>query len=163
MTGSVSQDPDSTYPSADDGAGVVELPITLSGAAFVRWELVIPGAPDIDLYLLDAVGNIVAASTSGGTDELIDLVAPADGDYTLVVHGWAVPSASLAFSIDNWIVPAASGGSLAVGSAPASAVSGTTGTVVVNWAGLAPGRYIGAVSHNDSTGPIAMTVVAVNA
>lgn len=164
MTGSVSQDPDSTFPSADDGAGgVVMLPVTLSGAAFARWELVIPGAPDIDLYLLDAGGNIVAASTSGGTDELIDLVAPADGNYTLVVHGWAVPIEPLAFSIDNWIVPAASGGSLVVGSAPASAVSGTTGTVVVNWAGLAPGRYIGAVSHNDSTGPIAMTVVAVNA
>ncbi len=41
--GDISQDPDQTYPSADDGAGVDRIPFDLTGAAFARWELVHPG------------------------------------------------------------------------------------------------------------------------
>ena len=137
----VSQDPDQTYPSPDDGAGVVKIPFPLKGAAFARIALAIPGDSDIDLYLLDGTGKTVASSTNGGTDEQIDLELPADGNYTLVVHGWQVPPADdpMTFGISTWVVPLASGGSLQVDSAPASAVIGTSGTVQVSWSGLAPG------------------------
>ena len=117
-TGDIDQDPDQTFPSPDDGAGVDMIPFTLEGAEFVRWRLVIPGDSDLDLYLLDPAGNIAAQSTNGGTDEAIDLEQPADGTYTLVIHGWAVPNPPLPYSLSSWVVPEESGGSLTVDDAP---------------------------------------------
>ena len=162
LSGVVSQDPDQTYPSPDDGAGVVTFPINVAGAAFVRIDLDIPGDDDIDLYLLDPGGNVVATSTNGGTAERIDLTLPPDGTYTLVVHGWSVPSQPLAFDVSTWVIPLATGGSLSVDTAPTAAVIGTSGQVTASWAGVDPGgSYLGAVSHSDDSGVLALTLVAV--
>ncbi len=61
----IGQDPDQTYPSTDDSpVGVQKIDFPIAGAAFVRWELVIPGDDDIDLFLEDSSGNHVAASTA---------------------------------------------------------------------------------------------------
>lgn len=162
--GNIGQDPDQTYPSADDGpVGVQKISYPISGAAFVRWELVIPGDDDIDLFLEDSSGTIIAASTSGGTDELIELYLPTDDTYTMVVHGWSVPSAPLPYTLHYWEVPLASGGSLSVDSAPTSAVLGTVGTVNVSWSGLAAGTtYLGAVSHTGDAGLMGLTLVSVD-
>ncbi len=164
LSGTMLQDPDQTYPSGDDAAGgVVRLPLPVTGAAFARIELVIPGDDDLDLFLEDSAGNIVAASTSGGTDEHIDLTLPVDDTYTLVVHGWSVPSAPLDFDVSTWVVPLASGGSLAVDSAPTEAVIGTSAPITVSWSGLDAGaRYLGAVSHSDASSILGLTLVAVD-
>jgi subtilisin family serine protease len=158
------QDPDQTYPSGDDAPhGVNKHLFTVTGSAYVRWQLVIPGPDDLDLFLEDSSGNIVAASTSGGTDELIELMLPADDTYTMVVHGWSVPNEPLPYTLENWDVPLASGGSLSVTSAPASAVQGATGTIDVAWTGLSSGtEYLGAVSHSDASGLIGLTFVGVD-
>ncbi len=164
LSGEVFQDVDQTFPSPDDTPQTaVRIPFPLEGAAFARISLVIPGDPDIDLYLENSAGVVVAQSTSAGTDEHIDLELPADDNYTLVVHGWAVPGGGpLPFDVSSWVVPLASGGSLAVDSAPAEAVAGTSGTVTVSWAGLDPGgSYLGAVSHSDGAGLLGLTLIAV--
>jgi len=163
-SGSIGQDPDQTYPSGDDSpVGVQKFSYPISGAAFVRWELVVPGPDDIDLFLEDSGGTIIAASTNGGTDELIELVLPADDTYTMVVHGWSVPNAPLPFTLSHWDVPLASGGSLSVDAAPASATIGTTGTVDISWSGLAGGTvYLGAVSHTGDVGLMGFTLVKVD-
>ena len=135
-------------------------------AALARWSLVIPGDDDIDLYLIDSDGETsslrapMAAPTSTSSCS-----CPADDTYTMAVHGWAVGSATgLPFSLQSWIVPLASGGSLTVDAAPTEAVTGATGTVTVGWAGLTAGTsYLGAVSHNDDAGLIALTAVSVEA
>ena len=59
-------------------------------------------------------------------------------------------------------VPVASGGSLSLDGAPASASTGATGTVSVSWSGLAAGEYLGAVSHADGSGLIGLTLVEVD-
>ena len=70
----VFQDPDQAPFTADDGNGLILLPFTVTGAALARWSLVIPGADDLDLYLIGPDGEtIVAQSTAGGTDEHIEL------------------------------------------------------------------------------------------
>lgn len=163
-SGEIGQDPDQTYPSSDDGdGGVHKISFPISGAAFVRWELIIPGSDDLDLFLEDSSGLIIAASTSGGTDELIELVLPADGTYTMVVHGWSVPSAPLPYTLHYWEVPVASGGSLSIDSAPASATVGTVGTIDISWSGLAAGtRYLGAISHTGDAGLMGGTLVEVS-
>jgi hypothetical protein len=130
----------------------------------MRIELVIPGDDDIDLFLHqgDASGPIIANSTSGGTDELIELLLPADGTYTLAVHGWSVPSEPLPYDVSMWSVPLAPGGSLSLDSAPTSAVVGEGGTVEVSWSGLTAGTgYLGAVSHSNGAGLMGLTLVSV--
>lgn len=161
--GEIGQDPDQTYPSADDSpVGVQRITFPITGAAFVRWEMIIPGDDDIDLFLEDSSGTIVAASTSGGTDELIELTLPADDTYTMVVHGWSVPNEPLPYTLHFWQVPLASGGSLNLDSAPTSAEIGVTGSVDVSWSGLAEGRYLGAVSHTGDVGLMGLTLVNVD-
>jgi len=87
-SGNIGQDPDQTYPSSDDSpVGALKISYPISGAAFVRWQMVITGPDDIDLFLENSSGNIVASSTSGGTDELIELYLPADDTYTTELLG----------------------------------------------------------------------------
>ena len=164
-TGDIGQDPDQTYPSTDDGDddGVVWINFTVEESAMVRWTMVIPGSDDVDLFLENSAGDIVASSTNGGTNELIELVLPADDEYTMAVHGWSVPNAPLPFVLNYWNVPLASGGSLSVDNAPTSAVAGTVGTIDISWSGLAVGEtYLGAVSHSDAGGFLGFTTVEVD-
>lgn len=160
----VTQDPDQTYPSSDDAPhGVNRHDFVVSGSAFVRWSLVIPGPDDIDLFLEDSSGTIIAASTNGGTDELIELFLPADDTYTMVVHGWSIPSEPLDYTLESWDVPMASGGSLSINSAPTSAVVGATETIEVEWSGLTGGtEYLGAVSHTGDSGLMGLTLIGVD-
>jgi subtilisin family serine protease len=163
-SGVIGQDPDQTYPSDDDSIiGVQKIPFAISGAAFVRWELVIPGDDDIDLFLENSSGVIIAASTSGGTNELIELFLPADDTYIMVVHGWSVPNEPLPYTLNYWEVPMASGGSLSVDYAPTSATSGAVETIDVSWSGLAADTwYLGAVSHTGVSGIMGFTLVEVD-
>jgi len=157
----VLQDPDQTFGTPDDSqGGVTNVPVTIGDTSYWRIEYVKPGNDDIDLYLLDASGDVVAQSTAGGTDELIELSHPAAGSYTLAVHGWQV-AGTHQFSIDNWVVPTGTG-SLTVTSAPAQATTGGTWTVSLAWTGATPaGTYYGAVDHTNGTDELAQTVVQV--
>jgi hypothetical protein len=96
---------------------------------------------------------------------LIDFEVPAGGGiYTLVVHGWAVPTTTpvLPYALSSWVIPAATGGSLSVVSAPTSAEIATTGTVTVGWTVAdAATRYLGAVAHVGPDGLLARTLVSV--
>jgi subtilisin family serine protease len=158
----IGQDPDQTYPSPDDAPpGVLKYDFPIAGAAYARWELILPGDDDIDLFLEDSSGNIIAQSTSGGTDELIELWLPADDIYTMVVHGWSIPNEPLAFDMYSWVVPLATGGSLSVDSAPATAVQGEVGTIDISWTGAAPGTNYGLVSHTGPSGLMGFTVIKV--
>ncbi|MGD9092200.1 MAG: S8 family serine peptidase [Anaerolineales bacterium] len=159
----VGQDPDQTYPSADDAPpGVLKYDFPIVGAAYARWELIIPGDDDIDLFLEDSGGNIIAQSTSGGTDELIELWLPADDTYTMVVHGWSIPNAPLAFDMSSWVVQLATGGNLSVDAAPASAVQGEVGTIDLSWTGAAAGTNYGLVSHTGPSGLMGFTIINIH-
>ena len=163
-SGNIGQDPDQMYPSADDSPiGVQKISYPISGAAFIRWEMVIPGPDDLDLFLEDSSGAIIASSTSSGTDELIELFLPADDTYTMVVHGWSVPNEPFPYTLHYWEVPLTSGGSLNVDAAPTSATIGGTGTIDVSWSSLSSGMtYLGAVSHTGDSGPLGLTLVSVD-
>ncbi|MCL1595520.1 MAG: hypothetical protein M3132_14305 [Actinomycetia bacterium] len=163
--GTINQAQDQSFPSTDpdDGGGVVWIDFTVTDSAMVRWTMVIPGDDDIDLYLHDSSGAIIADSTNGGTDELIELILPANDTYTMAVHGWSVPNEPLPFTLNYWDVPLASGGSLSVDSAPTSATIGSVGTIDISWTGLAAGEvYLGAVSHSNASDILGFTTVEVD-
>jgi subtilisin family serine protease len=166
-SGSIGQDPDQTYPSSDDSpVGVQKIDYPISGAAFVRWSLVQAGDDDLDLFLENSSGTIIASSTNGGTDELIEMYLPADDTYTMVVHGWSVPNAPLSYKMDFWAVPLVSGGSLTIDAAPTAATLGTIGTIDVSWFNLPDGIetdwYLGAVSHTGDAGLMCLTLIEVD-
>ena len=62
----------------------------------------------------------------------------------------------------TWAVPLATGGSLVLDSAPASATVGTVGTIQVSWSGLANGWYLGADLAYRDTGLLGLTLVEVD-
>lgn len=161
-SGTVAQDPDQTFPSADDGVGTTRLPVDLTGVAHARWTLEDDDPDtDLDLYLLDAGGSVVASSDEEGTAERIDLPRPAAGRYTLVVHGWQA-AAGTAFDVQGWLVPTATGGSLQVVSGGSGQVrTGERREVGVAWTGAAPGTSLGLVEHLVDGRRLADTLVEV--
>jgi subtilisin family serine protease len=167
----VLQDPDQTFSPSDVGNGANLHEFTLSGAAFFRVALPPEsvGNPnvDLDVFVYDPNGNQVASSTNGATDELIEITLPADGVWSVYVHGWQTAGPSVTYDMWTWAVPLTpGGGSLSLDSAPASATVGVAGTIDVSWSGLTSGDladwYLGAVSHADAGGLIGLTLVNVD-
>ena len=161
----VVQDPDQNF-DPNDGFSDAHV-FTTTGAAFVRFAMPPDAVPtadhDIDLFLYDSAGNQVASSTSGGTDEVIDVVLPADDTWTLYVHGWQTVDGAADYTLYAWIVSATPGGNMTVDSAPASATLGAVETIDISWTGAAAGEWhLGAVSHADSSGLIGLTLVEVD-
>jgi hypothetical protein len=96
--GTVEQDPDQSFSGCNTplGDGEVAHTFSLASAAHLRITMDqddVVGAADTDIDLFLCRGNsLVASSTSPNTAEQIDLSQPNDGSYTLIVHGWGVPS-----------------------------------------------------------------------
>ena len=110
--GTVAQDPDQTYPSADDGPGSCARSRSRSAASTMR--AVVAGASrrrrprHLPVRTGRHAGGRVrptAARTSRSTS-----TNPADGTYTMVVHGWAVGATpGTTFDLAVWLVPKATG------------------------------------------------------
>ncbi|MGH8945036.1 MAG: S8 family serine peptidase, partial [Acidimicrobiia bacterium] len=168
IVGSVSQDPDQEFDPGDP-TGTTQHTFSLSGTAAFRLTLdtddLTPPDPEIDLDLyLFRDGQFVASSTAGSTQELIQLMSPEDGTYTLFVHGWQTTGETVGYNIHTWDVPAvADAGSLVIDSEPADAEIGVTATIDVSWSGLTAGtNYLGMVGHHDADGLIDVTFVEVS-
>ncbi|MEX0865263.1 MAG: S8 family peptidase [Acidimicrobiia bacterium] len=168
IAGSVDQDPDQAF-DPNDATGTTAHEIVLSNTAVFRLSLNTEDlAPpdsgiDLDLYLYRD-GQFVASSTAGSTVELIELMSPDDGTYTLFVHGWQTLDQTVLYSIHTWDVSATPDtGSLSVTGEPDNAAIGETGTIDIAWAGLSAGtNYLGAVGHNDGGGLFDVTLVEVS-
>jgi hypothetical protein len=138
----------------------------LSGAAFFRIalppEATEPDA-DLDIFVYDPTGELVATSTAGGTNELVDIFLPMDGTWEVYVHGWAAPGGDSDYNLYTWAIPLASGGSLGIDSAPTSATLGATGTINASWTGATVGEWhLGAVSHTGDVGLMGLTIIDVD-
>lgn len=163
----VVQDPDQNFNPGDGYSNPHTF--NLLGAAQFRIamppEATEPNA-DLDIFVQDPSGAFVAQSTSGGTNELIDIPLPADGAWTVWVHGWSTPGGDSDYDMWTWAVPLTSGGSLSVDAAPTSATIGATETVNVSWSGLTSGAvgdwYLGAVSHTGDVGFMGLTLFNVD-
>jgi hypothetical protein len=162
----VAQDPDQDF-DPEDGFSDAHT-FTLTDAQVFR--VAIPpdataAGVDLDVYVFDPSGELAGSSTAGDTDELVTIFDPADGDWTVFVHGWLVPDpGTVDYRMYTWAVPEAGGGSLTIISAPTAAVIGTTGTIEVGWTGATAGQWhLGAVRHNGPSGSVlARTLVEVD-
>ncbi|HET9915187.1 MAG TPA: S8 family serine peptidase [Anaerolineales bacterium] len=160
----VVQDPDQEF-DPDDGFSNAHT-FNLSGVAHFR--IAIPpeateDGADLDVYVYDPNGDQVASSTAGGTEELIDISLPADGTWTVYVHGWQTVGPDSTYDMYSWAVPLATGGNLVIDSAPTSATIGSVETITVSWTGATAGEWhLGAVSHTGDDGLMGLTLINVD-
>jgi subtilisin family serine protease len=160
----VLQDPDQDFDPTDGFSNQHDF--TLSGAALFRIamppEATEPDA-DLDIFVYDPNGDFAASSTSGGTNELIDILAPMDGTWSVYVHGWSSPGGDSDYDMYSWAISATPGGSLTIDAAPTSATLGATEAIDVSWTGATAGQWhLGAVSHTGDVGLMGLTLVGVD-
>jgi subtilisin family serine protease len=160
----VVQDPDQDFDPNDGYSNLHQF--NLSGSAFFRIsmppEATEPDA-DLDLFVYDPNGTLVASSNSGGTDELIDIQLPMDGTWSVYVHGWSAPGGDSDYDMYSWALSATPGGNLVINSAPTSATLGAVETIEVSWTGATAGEWhLGAVSHTGDAGLMGLTLVDVD-
>jgi subtilisin family serine protease len=163
----VLQDVDQTFNPSDVGTGGANLhQFNLSGIAFLR--IAIPpeateANADLDVFVYNPSNQLAASSTAGGTDEVINITLPADGTWSVYVHGWAAPGGDSDYDMYSWAISATPGGNLAIDSAPASATIGATETIDLSWTGATAGEWhLGAVSHTGPSGLMGLTLVEVD-
>jgi hypothetical protein len=133
-----------------------------AGAALLRIALFddyTDGADDIDLYVFDENFDQVGGSGSGTSAEQVDIVNPTSPVYYVVVHGWQTDGPDANYTLFSWS-PAGDAGNTTV-TAPAAAVLGDTGTVIAAWSDLDSEKYLGVISHQNSSGEIGQTVINV--
>jgi subtilisin family serine protease len=174
----VAQDPDQDIGTDPFTVGVKTYDYTLDGAQYfaagTRAATTEAGS-DIDVYLYyDAENNgftddeLVAFSADGDSEEIVELVNPADGKYRLVVHGWGTPDGATTYDLHQWLVDqtGADTGSLVAtaGSGdPFAVTQSDTVQITASYSGLtAPGQYRGVVNYDDGSGTIGSTVVLVD-
>jgi len=161
----VLQDPDQTFDPGDVGNGANLHEFDLTGAAFFR--IAVPpeateADADLDIFVFGPNGEEYS-STAGGTNELIDILLPADGTWQVYVHGWAAPGGDSDYTMYTWAISATPGGNLVIDSAPTSATIGATEAIQVSWSGAAAGQWhLGAVSHTGDAGLMGLTLVNVD-
>ena len=162
--GSVTDDPGDSF--APMGPGVVSFPVTIDpGTSYARFSLFdanVSPASDIDLYVFRNTGNTLVAVSGGATsNEEANLVNPLAGDYTVYVHGFAVPGTAT-FTLFTWRLGTTAAGNMTV-TAPAAAVTGATGAIGLTFSGLTPGtKYLGSVAYGGTAGLPNPTVVRVD-
>ena len=167
--GTVADDPDDNF-EAQAGPDVIAIPVSIAaGTTYARFSLFdshVSPASDIDLYVYRgtpaALGPLVGLSTTGTSQEEVNLLNPAAGDYTVFVHGWGVPGTA-DFTFFHWLLGSADAGNMAV-TAPATATTGETGSINLSFSGLAAGtKYLGSVAYgNPAPLPVNPTIVRVD-
>jgi len=126
--------------------------VTINHGALL--EVSTGGAPgnDIDVYVYGPGGQRLGSSTTPTDQEFVSILFPADGVYTIAVHGWSVPGGSATF---NLTVNAVQGFDLTVDDLPSRIRPGETATITVNWdtTGKAPGIYSGLILMGPAAAP----------
>ncbi|QFG67924.1 cell wall-binding repeat-containing protein [Ornithinimicrobium pratense] len=151
------------------GGSIADLvvPVTIAeGAAAFRVEVWedewSPAGLDLDLYLADSTGQVVAQSAAGGSDEAITLVNPTPGDYQIAIDYWDGAAGAVATGPLHTYAPVGDQDNLDVTPSPVAVVSGVPVELTAAWSGLEAGiRYLGVIGYDFGDGEAGHTVVTV--
>ncbi|HSQ68504.1 MAG TPA: S8 family serine peptidase, partial [Steroidobacteraceae bacterium] len=164
VSDNVVQDPDQTFNPNDGFSNLHQF--NLSGAALFRVAMPpesTAAGVDIDIFVFNPNGVQVASSTQSGTNELVDILLPMDGTWSVYVHGWNTAGPSADYDMYGWAISATPGGNLSIDSAPTAATIGSIEPIDISWAGAASGAWhLGAVSHTGDAGLMGLTLVEVD-
>ena len=148
-TVTIPEDSDATFDPAD-AEGTLAVPITmpagLKRARFATFDEETSGQDDLDMYLYQGTTE-VAVSAGGTSEEQIDLVNPAPGNYTLYVHAFDTEAASTTFTLYGWFLQPLDAGNMTV-TGPANVTVGQSTNLTFSWSNLNAGkRYLGEVDY----------------
>jgi subtilisin family serine protease len=160
--GTVADDPNNSFNPA--GPGVVAIPVVIpAGTTHARFSLFnanVSPASDIDLYVYRGT-TLVGASGGGTSAEEVNLLNPPADNYTVYVHGFAVPGTAN-FTLFSWLLGSAAAGNMTV-NAPASATLGASGTINLTFNALLGGtKYMGSVAYSGTAGLPNPTIVRID-
>ena len=167
QAGNVADDPANDINTAlGSGVGVtfhtVTVPAGTTHARISMFDAFTDGNDDIDLYVFNSAGALVGNSGSGTSAEEVNLVNPAAGAYTAVVHGWQTDGPDANYTLFNWNVGSTSAGNMAI-AAPSIATVGGAANVDLTFSGLSAGsKYLGAVDYSNGVISIGSTVIRVD-
>jgi hypothetical protein len=144
--------------------GVAEFDVVVpAGTTYARFSLFdneVNQAADLDLEVYRD-GTLVGSSGGPTAAEEVSLRDPVAGTYKVRVLGFATTGAAN-FNLFSWVLGSTGAGNMTV-SAPANAVTGTSGTVTVSTSGLASGtRYLGSIVYSGSSNMPAPTIVRID-
>lgn len=114
---------------------------------------------DLDMVVLNAAGQLVDYSGTGGSNEAIVLKSPAAGGYTVCVVGWkTLNGAPTTFRLSSAVaVRGETVGNLRA-AVPSQVYLASTASVSASWSGLASGqRYYGGIQLLDPNGGVGAT------
>ena len=177
----VAQDPDQDPATDTFTSGMFFKDFSLSGAQYLAGgtrEATTEAGSDIDVYLLyelaDGIAgfsfnDLVVFSADGDSEEIVELVHPADGNYRLLIHGWGTPDGASSFSLHEWVVDdttlddASFEAHAGLGD-PAAVTTGDLVAITANFSGLTSTgtQYRGVVDYSDGVSTLAFTVVRIN-
>lgn len=169
QAGNVVDDPANDINTAlASGVGVtfhpVEVPVGTLLLRAALFDAYTDGADDLDLYVFgpDTAGYpLIGSSGSGTSAERVEAMQPEAGLYLAAVHGWQTDGPDANYTLFAWNV-GEDLGNMSV-AAPTSAVRSSYAPVAVTWTDLTVGtKYLGAITHHDGVGMIAVTRVGID-
>jgi hypothetical protein len=146
------------------GPAVTAYPVTVAeGSTALRVDLdAINDASDLDLYLYNSAGELVAYSATGSGDEQITWAGVPAGEYTAYVHGWGGPSPA-DYTLTTYVVGSTDDGNLTVSPSSVAVSIGEQTTFNFAWSGLDNSRsYLGWVGYRKAGETVGLTLVSVN-
>ena len=149
-----------------DTASVKVYPIAVPANTMVaRFELRdadSSAGSDHDLLLV-APDTSSVSSGNDGSNEAVQLVAPAAGNYKVCVLAYG-GSPVMTHKLSSWVVSPADVSNTLTVMLPGNVTAGSSATVGLSWSGLAAGgRYMGGVIYKDPAGTsVGTTIVQVN-
>jgi len=137
------------------------------GTLAARWSLFDSdtdggAASDLDLIVVKP-DNTVANSGNAGSNERVQLDAPAPGNYKVCVIGYEPVGGAANYKLSSWLLaPGASNGDFKV-LMPTTAFIGKTMSVTMSWQNLAPNvRHLGAVNFMQGATLLGTTMLEVD-
>jgi subtilisin family serine protease len=139
----------------------VEVPAGTTYARFSLFDTEVSQAADLDMEVYYN-GTLVGASGGPTAAEEVSFRDPPAGTYTVKVIGFAVPVGSANFNFFSWALGSTGAGNMTL-SAPATAATGTSGTVSISTSDLATGtKYLGSVVYGGSSDMPKPTIVRID-
>jgi hypothetical protein len=117
---------------------------------------------DIQVFGPDVAGYPFLGQSAGPTsEEEFNIVNPEPGEYAVFVVDFATAPGPTSYTLFNFNLDGSDAGNTTVTTPPA--VSGSTGTVTVEWSGLSPAtRHLGILEHSDGVETLAETELLIN-
>ena len=122
-----------------------------------------PTPVDMDLYLANSAGQVIAQSAAGGSDESVTLEVPAAGTYYIALDYWdGAAGAVVSVPTHVWTLGDTDEGNLTVTPDTFAGVIGVPQNQTITWTGLAAdSRYLGAVNYLNGTETVGKILVSV--